>query len=112
MIKTLASCIGEYKRDSLLAPFFVILEVIMEVLIPFFMADLIDKGITAGSMPYIWKMGLILVLCGLLSLASELYPGLLQQKGPQGLRKIYARKCMTISRPIPLATLINFPPQD
>ena len=92
MIKTLASCIGEYKRDSLLAPFFVILEVIMEVLIPFFMADLIDKGITAGSMPYIWKMGLILVLCGLLSLAFGALSGAFAAKGSAGFAKNLRQK--------------------
>lgn len=92
MIKTLTSCIGEYKRDSLLAPFFVILEVIMEVLIPFFMADLIDKGITAGNMPYIWKMGLILVLCGLLSLAFGALSGAFAAKGSAGFAKNLRQK--------------------
>lgn len=49
MIKTLLKSVREYKRDSILAPIFVTLEVIMEVVIPLLMAMLIDKGIDAGN---------------------------------------------------------------
>ena len=47
MIKTLLKSVREYKRDSILAPIFVTLEVVMEVVIPLLMAMLIDKGIDA-----------------------------------------------------------------
>ena len=50
MIKKLAKCIREYKRDTILSPVFVSLEVFMEVLIPFIMARLIDYGIDRGDM--------------------------------------------------------------
>ena len=55
MIKKLARYIQGYKKDSILTPIFVMLEVIMEVLIPFLMADLIDKGIDGGNIPLIIK---------------------------------------------------------
>lgn len=69
MIKQLVSCIREYKKDSLLTPFFVTLEVVMEVVIPLLMASLIDKGIDTGNQTYIWQIGLVLVMCALISMA-------------------------------------------
>jgi len=63
MIKQLAYSIREYKKDSILAPIFVTMEVVLEVIIPFLMAKLIDNGIDAGNMPYILKTGAALVLC-------------------------------------------------
>lgn len=68
MIKRLMKSIREYKAASVKAPVYVSLEVIMEVLIPMLMAVLIDRGIDGGNMPYILKMGAVLVLAALLSL--------------------------------------------
>lgn len=68
MLKKLLRSVREFKKDSLLAPIFVTLEVVMEVLIPFFMAGIIDIGIANENMPYILKMGGVLVLAALLSL--------------------------------------------
>ena len=68
MVKKLAGCIREYKRDTLLTPLFMVGEVVMETIIPFVMARLIDYGIDMGSMGAIWKYGIVLVLCALLSL--------------------------------------------
>lgn len=62
MIKRLASCVREFKRDSILAPLCVTMEVVMEVVIPLLMARLIDNGINAGNMPYLIKMGIFLAL--------------------------------------------------
>lgn len=68
MIKRLMKSIREYKAASIKAPVYVSLEVVMEVLIPMLMAVLIDRGIDGGNMPYILKMGAVLVLAALLSL--------------------------------------------
>ena len=68
MIKKLARYIQGYKKDSILTPIFVMLEVIMEVLIPFLMADLIDKGIDGGNIPLIIKLGLALLIGAFISL--------------------------------------------
>lgn len=68
MIKKLARYIRGYKKDSILTPIFVMLEVIMEVLIPFLMADLIDKGIDGGNIPLIIKLGLALLIGAFISL--------------------------------------------
>ena len=68
MIKRLAGCIRQYKKDSILAPVYVTMEVIMEVLIPLIMAALIDEGINKGNMSIIWKLGIILIVLTLISL--------------------------------------------
>ena len=68
MIKTLAKCVREYKVASIITPIFIICEVILEVLIPYLMADLIDNGIDKSDMDYIWKLGLTLALVAFASL--------------------------------------------
>ena len=66
MIKQLLPCLGKYKKDAILSPIFITLEVIMDILIPLLMADLIDFGIDMGNMGYVVKYGLILVvMCGI-----------------------------------------------
>ncbi len=67
--------IGQYKRDAILTPLFVIIEVVMDIMIPLYMADMIDQGITGGSMDALVKIGLILVLLCLCSLVSGLLSG-------------------------------------
>ena len=68
MIKTLAAQIRQYKLPAILTPLCAAAEVFMEVLIPYTIASLIDKGIQAGSMPDIWKYGLMMMGLALLSL--------------------------------------------
>lgn len=68
MNRKLFKSIREYKRESILAPLFVILEVLMEVLIPFQMAKIIDIGIRQGDLPYMVRMGGILVVMAMLAL--------------------------------------------
>lgn len=69
MIKELKSCVGKYKLPSVLTSLFVALEVVMEVLIPFFMSNIIDKGINKNDLGYIVKFGGVLVVFTLMSLA-------------------------------------------
>lgn len=75
MVKTLADCIGKYKKDSIIAPLFVILEVLGEICIPFLVSNLIDYGIDKGDMDYILKIGSILVLCTILTLICSFIAG-------------------------------------
>ena len=75
MIKKLLGSVREYKKSSWLAPIYVSLEVVMEVIIPLLMANLIDYGIEQGSMPYILKMGLALVISCIFSLAFGVLSG-------------------------------------
>ena len=65
MLKTLGKSVREYKKPAILTPIFVTLEVIMEVIIPLLMAELIDKGIYAGEMGTVLKIGITLVIASL-----------------------------------------------
>jgi len=62
MLKRLAKCVREYKLPSFLSALFVSLEVVMEVLIPFEMADMLDHGINAGDMDFVIQSGIRLVI--------------------------------------------------
>jgi len=68
MIKTLARSIREYKKNSILTPLFVMLEVLFEVMIPLIMAGLIDQGIDAGDMGVILRLGMLLLASALIAL--------------------------------------------
>ena len=62
MLKTILRHVKQYRKSALLTPTFAALEVVMEVLIPFVTASLIDKGIQAGNMGEIWKYGGLMML--------------------------------------------------
>ena len=68
MNKTILSCVREFKKQSFLAPFFITLEVIMEILIPYVMANIIDIGIKNSNMEYVVKTGLVLLVMAMMSL--------------------------------------------
>ena len=87
MIKKLLSCVREYKLPSILSPLTVSMEVLIEVLIPYLMADLIDYGINKGDMPYILKMGLFLFLCAFVSLMFGVLSGRFAAKASAGFAK-------------------------
>lgn len=63
MIKKLMRSIREYKKASLLTPFFVVIEVILEILIPLIMAQMIDVGITGNNITVLKQLVIILVVC-------------------------------------------------
>lgn len=75
MVRKLLRSVREYKKHSILAPVFVIFEVIMEVVIPLLMANLIDFGIDDGNLEYIVKMGIVLVVFALISLIFGILSG-------------------------------------
>ena len=69
MLKNVLKSVGEYKKETILSPVTVALEVLLEVLIPYFMAVLIDKGINTGDMTEIIKYGMLLVVLAMAALA-------------------------------------------
>ncbi len=75
MIRKLMGCIREYKKPTLLAPIFVTLEVVMEVVIPLMMAKLIDDGIDGGDFHALITVGLTLVVMVIMSLAFGVLAG-------------------------------------
>ena len=87
MIKKLSKFIGQYKKDSILTPIFVIFEVIMEVIIPYLMAKIIDVGVQNGDLNYIFKIGAILVVSAFLSLTFGMLSGRFAAKASSGFAK-------------------------
>ena len=75
MLKTLYSQIGQYWKASLLTPVWTALEVVMDVLIPYVTASLIDRGINAGSMENVWYYGALMILMAFLSLGFGILAG-------------------------------------
>ena len=87
MIKRLLKSVREFKKDALLTPFFVVLEVVMEVIIPLVMALLIDKGIDGQDMAAIWKYGIILVACAMLALVFGAAAGTFAARASTGFAR-------------------------
>lgn len=75
MIKTLAKCIGKYKKESIITPIFTAVEVFLEILIPFITASIIDKGIQAGDMKKVGIYGGIMLIIAFLSLFCGIQAG-------------------------------------
>ena len=87
MLKKLASYIKEYKKDTILTPIFVVLEVVMEVVIPLLMARIIDVGIQNGDVRYILEMGALLIVSAILSLTFGMLSGRFAAKASAGYAK-------------------------
>ena len=87
MLKKLASYVKEYKKYSILTPIFVILEVVMEVIIPLLMARIIDVGIQNGDVHYILEMGVLLIISAILSLTFGMLSGRFAAKASAGYAK-------------------------
>ena len=86
-IRTLLSSVREYKKPSLRCPVFVVLEVLMEVLVPGVMALIIDRGINGGSIHYILKVGLVLIIMSMLALFFGIMAGTNAAKASAGMAK-------------------------
>lgn len=84
MIRTLFSQLKEYRTASLLSPLFTALEVIMEILIPFIIAELIDKGIEAGNIHEVYRYGAIMLVMAFFSLAFGVLAGRFVAKASSG----------------------------
>ncbi len=92
MIKKLAGCIGEYKKETILTPIFVGMECAFDVLIPFLMAFLIDYGINKGNTKMIIIMGLILICCSFIAIITGVKSGNFAAKAAAGFAKNVRKK--------------------
>lgn len=75
MVKTLAASIREYKKASILTPVTVAIESILEIIIPTLMAFMIDYGINESNMPYVLRIGLVMVAAAMVSLLTGVLSG-------------------------------------
>lgn len=87
MIKTLAKQIKEYKSASLVTPIFMILEVAMEMVIPFLMASIIDDGVQAGDMKHIFVIGCYMILAAIVGLFAGVMGGKYGAKASTGFAR-------------------------
>ncbi len=101
MLRTLGAQIKEFKKDSLLTPFFMIGEVIMETVIPLLMASIIDDGVEVGNMKHIYLIGLLMVGAALIGLTFGIMGGKYGSRASAGfarnLRKAMYENIQTFS---------------
>ena len=101
MIRTLLGYVGEYKKDSILTPLFMIIEVTMEVLIPYVTASIIDDGIQAGNLSHVFAYGglmLLLAMCSLLGgILSARYGASASTGFAKNIRQAMYEKVQTFS---------------
>ena len=87
MIRTLLSEVKEYKRASIVTPLFMLLEVLMETLIPFLMASIIDDGVNAGDIGHIYRVGGLMVAAAAVGLFAGMAGGRYGAKASAGFAK-------------------------
>jgi len=101
MLKTLAKQVKEFKTVSIMTPIFMVLEVIMDTVIPLIMASIIDKGVEVGDINHIYKMGLLMVLTAAFGLFTGYMGGWCGAKASTGfarnLRKAMFENVQTFS---------------
>lgn len=87
MLNHLLSCLGRYKKYALLAPSVILIEVFMEILMPWIMAKIIDVGIQNGDVRYVTRMGLLMIAMALVSLTAGVLAGRFAAVAGAGLSK-------------------------
>ena len=87
MLKTILSYVGKYKKQAILSPITIMGEVLMEVLIPYVMANIINNGINKGDIGYVVKMGGLMVLMAIVSLFFGAMAGRLSAVAAVGFAK-------------------------
>jgi len=85
MIKTILGQVKQYKKASLLSPLFAALEVVMEVLIPYITAQIIDKGIEGGDIDKVYLYGVCMIVMAMLSLSFGVLAGKYAANASSGL---------------------------
>ena len=84
-MKRLMMYLKDYKKESILAPLFKLLEAFFELMVPLVMANIIDYGISNRNMGYIGKMGLLLLLLGVVVVAGSIRAQVFADKAVVGL---------------------------
>lgn len=87
MLKTLGKQLHGYIKDSVLTPCFMVLEVIMEMVIPLLMASIIDNGVEAGDINHIYKIGGVMVVAAAIGLAAGILGGRYGARASAGLAR-------------------------
>ena len=87
MLKTLGAQVKEFKKASIATPIFMILEVIMEMIIPLMMASIIDNGVEKGDLHHIYVVGAFMVVAAAIGLFAGIIGGQDVAKASAGFAK-------------------------
>ena len=110
ILSTLAGEVRQYKLPAVLTPIFVVLEVLMEVLIPFVIADLIDKGVEMGNYAVVAEDGVILIILALLALLFGIIAGKTSADASAGFAKNLRRAVFTNVQKFSFANIDKYSP--
>ena len=97
MIKTLLAQVKEFKKASFLTPVFMILEVVVETMIPLVMADMIDNGVEAGNISYLYRKGAIMALLAVAGLVTGILGGKYGAYASSGFARNLRKGCQYLS---------------
>ena len=109
-MKSLLKYIKDYRKESILAPLFKMLEASFELMVPLVMASIIDRGIAHNDTAQIIKMGLVLVLLAAVGLISAVTAQYFSAKAAVGLPRSCARRCLRTFRVCPTRNLTRSAP--
>ncbi len=87
MLRTILKEVKEYRRASIATPCFMILEVLMETMIPFLMASIIDDGVNVGNLGHIYRVGGLMIVVAILGLIAGMLGGRFGAKASTGLAR-------------------------
>lgn len=108
MLRLLLKEVKEYKRASIATPLFMILEVAMEMCVPFLMASIIDDGVNKGDMAHIYKVGAIMIVAAAIGLFAGLAGGRLGAKASTGFAKNLREKMFNHIQTFSFANIDKF----
>lgn len=92
MIRLLLREVKEYKKASIITPCFMVLEVAMEMMIPYLMASIIDNGVEAGNMAHIYKIGALMIVVAIIGLLAGIGGGRYGAMASTGFAKNLRKK--------------------
>lgn len=108
MLRLLLKEVKEYKKASIATPLFMILEVAMEMCVPFLMASIIDNGVNKGDMAHIYKVGAIMIVAATIGLFAGLMGGRLGAKASTGFAKNLREKMFNHIQTFSFANIDKF----
>ena len=107
----IAKEIRQYKKDALLSPMYTTLCVVLEILIPYLTASIIDKGIAVGDMEHVAKIGSLMAVMAILAMFCGIRAGIHSARASTGLAAICASRCSDAFRIIPFPISTGSPPR-
>lgn len=111
MYRTLGKSLRQYKKPAVFTMIFMALEVSMEVMLPFLMAKILDRGFETKDISYIVKIGLLMCLVASLSMLFGVLGGKFSSDASAGLQGICGKIFIKISKAFLFRILIGFQPQ-